>query len=57
MHYFTVNFDTLSNEVRVATVVLATSVEVSCSEAALALSFSILLVMCLMKILGRSALG
>ena len=34
-----------------------TSVEVTCSEAMLALSISTLLVMCLMKILGSSALG
>ena len=40
---------------KVAAVVPVTSVEVTCSEAMLALSFSILLVKCLMKILGRSA--
>ena len=34
-----------------------TSVEVTCSEAMLALSFSTLLVKCMMKILGGSALG
>ena len=38
-------------------VVPVTSVEVTCSEAMLALSFSALLVKCLMKILGRSTLG
>ena len=57
MHSFTVNCDTFSNEEKVAVVVPVTSVEVTCSEAMLALSFSTLLVMCLMKILGRSALG
>ena len=53
MHSFTVNCDTFS----VAAVVPVTSVEVTFSEAMLALSFSTLLVKCLMKILGRSALG
>ena len=57
MHSFTVNFDIFSNEENVAAVVSVTSVEVTCSEAMLALSFSTLLVKCLMKILGRSALG
>ena len=57
MHYFTVNCDTFSNEEKVAAVVPETSAEVTCSEAMLALSFSTLLVMCLMKILERSALG
>ena len=57
MHSFTVNCDTSSNEEKVAAVVPVTSVEVTCSEAMLFLSFSTLLVMCLMKILGRSALG
>ena len=57
MHSFTVNCDTLSNEEKVAAVVPVTSVEVTCSEAMLALSFSALLVKCLIKILGRSALG
>ena len=57
MHSFTVNCDTFSNEEKVAAVVPVTSVEVTCSEAMLALSFSTLLVKCLMKILGRSALG
>ena len=56
LHSFTVNCDTFSNEEKVATV-LVTSVEVTCSEAMLALSISTLLVGCLMKILGRSALG
>ena len=40
MHSFTVNCDTFSNEEKVAAVVPVTSVEVSCSEAMLALSFS-----------------
>ena len=57
MHSFTVNCDAFSNEEKVAAVVPVTSVEVICSEAMLALSFSTLLVKCLMKILGRSALG
>ena len=57
MHSFTVNCDTFSNEEKVAVVFTVTSVEVTCSEAMLALSFSTLLVKCLMKILGRSALG
>ena len=56
MHYFTVNCDTFSNEEKVAAVIPVTSVEVTCSEAMLALSFSTLVVECLMKILGRSAL-
>ena len=53
MHSFTVNCDTFSNEEKVAAVFPVTSVEVTCSEAMLALSFSTLLVKCLMKILGR----
>ena len=57
MYSFTVNCDTFSNEEKVAAVVPVTSVEVICSDAMLALSFSTLLVKCLMKILGRSALG
>ena len=57
MHSFTVNCDTFSNEEKVAAVLPVTSVEVTCSETLLALSVSTLLVMCLMKILGRSALG
>ena len=54
---FTVNCDTFSNEEKVAAVVPVTNVEVTCSEATLALNFSTLLVKCLMKLLGRSALG
>ena len=57
MHYFAVNCDIFSNEEIVVAVVPVTSVEVACSEAMLAPSFSTLLVKCLMKILGRSALG
>ena len=57
MRFFAVNCDTFSNEEKVAAVVPVESVEVTCSEAVLALSFSTLLVKCLMKILGRSALG
>ena len=57
MHSLTVNCNTFSNEENVAAVVPVTSVEVTCSEAMLALSFSTLLVKCLMKILGREALG
>ena len=54
---FTVNYKTFSYEEKVAAVVPVTSVEVTCSETMLALSFSTLLVKCLMKRLGRSALG
>ena len=57
MHSFTVNCDTFSNEEKVAAVVPVTSVEATCSEAMFAISFSTLLVKCLMKILGMSALG
>ena len=56
MHSFTVNCDTFSNEERVAVVVPVISEEMTCLKALLALSFSTLLVECLMKILGRSAL-
>ena len=56
MHSFTVNCETFSNEEKVAAVSPVTSVEVTCSEAELAPSFSTLLIKCLMKILGRSAL-
>ena len=56
MHSFTVNCDTFLDEEKVAAVVPVTSVEVTCSEAMLAPIFSTLLVNCLMKILGRSAL-
>ena len=57
MHSFTVNCITFSSEEKVAAVVPVTSVEVTYSQAMLALCFSTLLVKCLMKILGRSALG
>ena len=57
MHSFTVNCDTFLNEEKAAAVVPVTSVVVTCSEAMLAQNFSTLLVKCLMKILGRSALG
>ena len=57
MHSFTDNCITFSNEEKVVAVVPVTSVEVTCSEAMVALSFSTLLAKCLMKILGRSALG
>ena len=57
MHSFTVDCDTFSNEEKVAAVVQVTSVEVTCSGAMLALYFSTLFVKCLMKRLGRSALG
>ena len=57
MHSFTVNCDTSSNEENVAVVVPVTSVDATCSEAMLALSFITLLVRCFMKILGSSALG
>ena len=51
MHSFTVKFDTFSNEEKVAAAVSVTSVEVICTEVMLALSFSSLLVKCLMEIL------
>ena len=59
IHYLTVDCDTSSNDEKVAAVVPVTSVEfeVTVSEAMLVLSFSILLLKCLMKRLGRSALG
>ena len=57
MHSLTADCYTFSNEENVAAVVPVTCVEATCSEAMLALSFSTLLVKCLMKILGRSALG
>ena len=57
MHSFTVNCDTFLDEEKVAVVVPVTSVEVTCSEAMLALNFTILSAKCLMKRLGRSALG
>ena len=56
-HSLTVNSNNFSNEEKGAAVVPVTSVEATCSEAMLALRFSTLLVKCLLKILGRSALG
>ena len=56
MYYLTVNCDTFPNEEKVAVVFPVTSVEATCSKAMLALHFSTLLVECLMKRLGRSAL-
>ena len=52
MHSLTVDCDTFSNEEKVAVVVTVTSVEVTVSESMLSLSFSTLLVKCLMKRLG-----
>ena len=49
MHSFTVNYNTFSNEEKVAVVVPVTSVEVACYEAMLVLSFSTSLENCLMK--------
>ena len=57
MHSFTVDCDTFSNAEKVVVVVAVTSVEVTCSAAMLAQSFSTLFAKCFMKILGRSALG
>ena len=44
MHSFTVNCDSFSNEEKVAAVVPVTCIEVTCSEAMLAVCFSTLLV-------------
>ena len=57
MHSFTVNCDRFSNDEKVAVVVQVTSVEVTCSEAMLALGFSTLMVGCLIRRLGRSGVG
>ena len=57
MRSFTINCDSFSNEENVAVVVPVTGVQVTCTEAMLALSFSTLLAKCLIKRLGRSALG
>ena len=57
MHSFTVDCDPFSNEEKVAIVVPVTYVDITASEAMLALSFSTSLVKCLMKRLERSALG
>ena len=51
---FVVNCDTFLNENKVAAVAPVKSVEATCSYAMLALSFSTLLVECMMKILGSS---
>ena len=53
MHSITANGDTFPDEENVAVVVPETSVEVTCSEAMLALSLSTLLVNFLIKRLGR----
>ena len=56
MHSFTVDCDIFSNEEKSCSSCQVTSVEVEItgSEAMLAPSFSTLLLMCLMKSLGRS---
>ena len=56
MHTLTVDCDTFLAEEKVSVVVPVTSVEVTGSEAMLALSFSTLLLMCLMKRLRRSTI-
>ena len=56
MHSFTDNCDNFSNDEKVAVVVPVASVELTCSEATIALRFNYLLVKWLMIILGRSAL-
>ena len=53
MHFFIADCDAFSNEEKFAVVVPVTSVEATCSEV---LGLSTLLVKCLMKRLGRSAL-
>ena len=50
MHSFTLNCDTFSNEEKVAALVPVTSVEVTYSEAMLALSFSTLLLLLFTKV-------
>ena len=57
VHSLTAHCDTFSNEEKVAVVDPVISVEVTCSKATLALSFSTLVLWCLMKKLGRPALG
>ena len=57
MNSFAVNCDTYSNEEIAAVVVPDRRVEVTCSEAMMALSISTLMLMCLKKRQGRSALG
>ena len=56
MHSFTINCDAFSNVEKVPVFVPVTSAAITCSEAMLALSFSTLLVKCLIKRLGRSPL-
>ena len=56
MHSFTVDCDTFQNKEKVVVIVPVTSVEITGSEAMIALSFSTSLVKCLMKILGWSKL-
>ena len=57
IHSFTLDCKTFSNEEKVAVVVPVTIIEVTGSEAMLALSFSTLLLNFLMTRLGRSELG
>ena len=59
MHSLTVDCETFSTEEKVAVIVTVTSVEVEVtdSEAMLALCFSTLSLKCLVIRLGRSALG
>ena len=57
MHSFTVNCETFANEKKVALAVQVKIVEVTGSEAMFSLSFTTLLVRCMMKNIGRSALG
>ena len=57
MHSFSFDCDTCSNEEKVAVVVQGTYDEVTGVEGMLALGSYPLLVRCLMKRLGRSALG
>ena len=54
---FTINCDTFHNYEKVAVVVPITCIEVTCSEAMLALRISTLLEKCLMNRFVRSALG
>ena len=53
MHFFTVNCDTFSNEEKIAVVVPVTSVEATCSNAMIALSFSDLICKGLDKKTGK----
>ena len=56
MPSFTFNYDTFLNEEKVSVVIPATSNEITCSEAMLAVNFSTSLVRCMKKSQGRSAL-